>query len=320
MSRPLRLDHAGAIWHVTSRGNEKQAIFLDDRDRRQFLGGLARVVEACRWQVHAYVLMGNHYHLLFETPEPTLSRGMQRLNGSYTQKFNWRHERVGHLFQGRFRSILVERESHLLELIRYVVLNPVRAGLVQDVADWRWSSYRATAGIAPAPEWLEVSWTLAQFGKGAASRVGYRGFVAQARRSGHAPWKALAGQIFLGGDEFLERVRRMIALTPRSAEIPTSQRTPTRPSLAAILAAATKEFSVSADELTRRRSSAARLAVAYVARTDALLALARFSACLGVGASAASHLALQAERRMGENARFRARVERLRAAVWKIQT
>ena len=110
MSRPLRLDHAGAIWHVTSRGNEKQAIFLDDRDRRQFLEGLARVVEACRWQVHAYVLMGNHYHLLFETPEP-LSRGMQRLNGSYTQKFNWRHQRVGHLFQGRFRSILVERES-----------------------------------------------------------------------------------------------------------------------------------------------------------------------------------------------------------------
>jgi hypothetical protein len=130
----------------------------------------------------------------------------------------------------------------------------------------------------------------------------------------------LAGQIFLGSDEFLERVQRMIALTPRSAEIPTSQRTPSRPSLTAILAAATKEFGVSTDELTRRRSSAARLAVAYVARTDALLALARFAGCLGVGASAASHLALQAERRMSENARFRTRVQRLRAAVWKVQT
>lgn len=278
------------------------------------------MVEACRWQIHAYVLMGNHYHLLMETPEPTLSRGMQRLNGSYTQKFNWRHQRVGHLFQGRFHSILVERESHLLELTRYVVLNPVRAGLVEDVADWRWSSYRATAGITPAPEWLEVGWTLAQFGKGAASRIGYRGFVAQALGSGRSPWEELASQMFLGGDGFREQVQRMIDLVPRSAEVPVFQRILTRPSLAAILTATTREFGVSTAELIQRRRTSARLAVAYLAKTDALLPLPRFSACLGVRTSAASHLALEAERRLGTNERFRARVERLRAAIWKIQT
>ena len=172
--------------------------------------------------------------------------------------------------------------------------------------------HRATAGIAPAPEWLEVRWTLAQFGKGAASRIGYRGFVAQARRSGHSPWKALAGQIFLGSDEFLERVQRMIALTPRSAEIPTSQRTPTRPSLTAILAAATKEFGVSTDELTRRRSSAARLAVAYVARTDAFLALARFSGCLGVGATRGIGNLAAARRLRRQEPKFRALLRRIR--------
>ena len=128
MARPLRLDHAGAVWHLTSRGNERREIFREDEDRERFLRILAGVVKRFRWRVHAYVLMGNHYHLLVDTPEPTLSRGMKHLNGVYTQNFNRRHRRVGHLLQGRFKAILVERESHLLELTRYVVLNPVRPG------------------------------------------------------------------------------------------------------------------------------------------------------------------------------------------------
>jgi len=161
MARPLRIEFPGAVYHITSRGNALQDIYVDDADREAFLDVLTRVVERFHWLCHAYCLMGNHYHLLVETLEPTLSRGMRQLNGVYTQRFNRRHGRAGHLFGGRFKAILVEREAYLLELCRYVVLNPVRAGLVRAAKDWPWSSYRATAGLAEAPPFLTVDWILA---------------------------------------------------------------------------------------------------------------------------------------------------------------
>jgi putative transposase len=129
MSRPLRIEYPGALYHLTSRGNARQDIFLDDTDRAVFLDVLASVIERHGWHLYAYCLMGNHYHLLAETPHSNLSRGMRWLNGVYTQRFNRRHERVGHILQGRFKAILAERESYLLELSRYTVLNPVRAGM-----------------------------------------------------------------------------------------------------------------------------------------------------------------------------------------------
>jgi putative transposase len=130
MARPLRLEFPHAVYHLTGRGNARQRIVVDDEDRRRFLTTLAHVIDRYGWLCHAYCLMDNHYHLLIETPRPTLSRGMRQLNGVYTQAFNRWHHRVGHLFQGRFKAILVEKETHLLELCRYVVLNPVRAKLV----------------------------------------------------------------------------------------------------------------------------------------------------------------------------------------------
>jgi REP element-mobilizing transposase RayT len=125
-----------AVYHVMSRGNEKSVIFRDDRDRRTFLAILASVIRKERWLLHSFCLLGNHYHLLVETPLGKLSHGMHGLNGHYTQQFNRRHERAGHLFEGRFKAIVVEKESHLLELHRYIVLNPVRAGLAATPEDW----------------------------------------------------------------------------------------------------------------------------------------------------------------------------------------
>jgi len=130
MARPLRIEFPGTVYHVTSRGNARQNVVADDRDRNRFLSVLAQVVDRYGWLCHAYCLMDNHYHLLIETPQPNLSLGMRQLNGRYTQMYNRRHERVGHLFQGRFTAILVEKEAHLMELCRYVVLNPVRAKAV----------------------------------------------------------------------------------------------------------------------------------------------------------------------------------------------
>lgn len=131
MARQLRIEYPGAVYHVMSRGNEHRRTFLDDDDRLTFLETLATVNSRYNWFVHAYCLMGNHYHVLVETPDANLSVGMQQLNGVYAQRFNAKRRRVGHLFQGRFKAIIVERESYLLELCRYIVLNPVRAEIVE---------------------------------------------------------------------------------------------------------------------------------------------------------------------------------------------
>jgi putative transposase len=143
MARPLRIEFSGALYHITSRGDRREAIYEDDTDRESFLETLAEVVERFNWVCHAYCLMSNHYHLIVETPDANLSKGMRHLNGVFTQVSNRRHNRTGHLFQGRFKGIIVDQDSCLLELTRYVVLNPVRAKMVKDPGDWPWSSYGA---------------------------------------------------------------------------------------------------------------------------------------------------------------------------------
>jgi REP element-mobilizing transposase RayT/plasmid stabilization system protein ParE len=231
MARPLRLEFPGALYHLTSRGDGREDVFLTAADREAFLQVLTQVVERFAWLCHAYCLMDNHYHLLVETPQANLSRGMRQLNGVYTQAFNRAHGRVGHVFQGRFKSILVEKESHLLELARYIVQNPVRARSVRRAVDWPWSSYRATAGLEAAPSFLTVDWILGQFGRNRrTAQEAYREFVAEGR--GASPWDALVGQVFLGSERF---VRRLQAKAGPLSEVPRRQRT-TRPPLATIFA------------------------------------------------------------------------------------
>ena len=202
MARPLRVEFSGAIYHLTSRGNARQKVFFTDTDRELFLDTLSQVVSLYGWICHAYCLMANHYHLLVETPKANLSLGMRQLNGMYTQSFNRRHNRVGHLFQGRFKAILVEKESYLLELCRYIVLNPVRVKGKGGIGAWRWSSYRATAGLASVPEFLRTDWILGQFGKKRAkAQKQYRAFVREGLES--RPWEELKGQIYLGSEAFI---------------------------------------------------------------------------------------------------------------------
>ncbi len=318
MSRPLRLDHAGAVWHITSRGNERREIFRDAEDRRDLLNVLGRVVDLHGWRVHAYVLMGNHYHLLLETPDPTLSQGMQQLNGIYTQRHNRRHERVGHLLQGRFKSILVEKEAHLLELIRYVVLNPVRAGLVPGPGEWTWSNYLATAGLARAPRWLEIDWTLAQFGGGPLACDRYRQFVEGGIGDARTPWVNLTKQVFLGGERFRRRVQAMIDTSARSSEFPRHHRHCVRPTFEAIVSAAAAEFGMGPEGLLQRGRSPLRLAVAYFARHEAGMRLKDVAMRLGVERWTASRLSIQAERLMMESPLFRSRVDSIRAVLVQI--
>jgi hypothetical protein len=170
--------------------------------------------------------MGNHYHLLIETPDSNLSQGMRHFNGVYTQRFNRRHGRVGHVFQGRYQAILVQKDSYLLELARYIVLNPVRAHLVRGVKDWPWSSYRATAGLTEAPDWLETAWILSAFGQRKSQALKrYRAFVAEGKNQ-PSPWGQLKNQIYLGSDAFVDKMQSRLSPDKDLSEIPAAQRRP----------------------------------------------------------------------------------------------
>jgi len=231
MARPLRIEFPGAIYHITSRGNARQAIFIDDEDRDRFFDILSNVVERFNWLCHAYCLMENHYHLLIETLHGNLSKGIRELNGVYTQGFNQRYRRVGHLFQGRYKAIIVEKDNHLLSLCRYVVLNPLRVGLIKKPEQWRWSSYRATIGLVKRPSFLTVDWVLSQFGgRKRVAMEKYRKFVMEGIDK-ESPWETLKGQIFWGTEEFIKNLSGLLEEKEKIKEVPRVQRYVARPSL-----------------------------------------------------------------------------------------
>ena len=225
MSRPLRLEFPDALYHVTARGDRRESIFEDDADRRAFLLTLAQVVKRFNWLCYAYCLMDNHYHLLIQTPDGNLSKGMRQLNGVFTQLSNRRHQRVGHLFQGRFKAILVDADAYLLELARYIVLNPVRAGMKKKPENWPWSSYRASQGLAAAKEFLAVDGLLAQFAqRRGTAQARYAQFVSDGMHA-PSPWAEVKGQVFLGSDVFVEKMQKRMAKHQRGeVHIPVSQR------------------------------------------------------------------------------------------------
>jgi putative transposase len=217
------------VVHVIARGNERGLIVRDDHDRQAFLSVLAHAVERYRWLCHTYCLLDNHYHLLLEVPLGNLPLGMRHLNGVYAQRFNRRYERSGHLFQARYRSILVEKNAYLLSVSRYIVLNPVRAGVVREPEDYRWSSYRATAGLEQASAFLTTEWLLSEF----ASTLGlaqarYRAFVVAALDD-----PAVFGER-VGGEKFLALERGRHDALP---EVPRAQLQPFRRPLADVFAA-----------------------------------------------------------------------------------
>jgi REP element-mobilizing transposase RayT len=235
MARPLRIEFAGALYHVTARGDRQEAIYEDDEDRRSYLEILGGVIERFGWICHAYCLMGNHYHLIIETPEGNLSKGMRQLNGVYTQISNRRHRQVGHLFQGRYKAILVDKDAYWLEVSRYVVLNPVRAGMVREPGSWRWSSYNATVGVESPPNWLKVDVLLEQFGqKPGIARRRYRSFIEEGI-GGESLWSELRGQIYLGDERFVKRMQaRLDDEKVDNVNIPRAQRRGPAPPLQVI--------------------------------------------------------------------------------------
>lgn len=271
MARPLRIEFDGALYHITSRGNEGRAIFRDVRDHDRRLEWLARTVRTYGWVVHAFVHMTNHDHLFIETPRGNLSAGMQYLNGCYTGYFNARHRRAGHLFQGRFKAILIETEGHYLEVSRYVHLNPVRAGLTDKPQDWLWTSYRGYHRLKHTLAWVTYSRVLAEFDHrdDLAARKAYRRFVRAGMDEGDdSPDERAVYGLILGSEEFVDRISRRLKHRKLDRAVPTARSLRQRPSLDSIVQAVQDMLHLDPTDWlqVRRCNHLARPLAAYLAR------------------------------------------------------
>ncbi|MCZ6481252.1 MAG: transposase [candidate division NC10 bacterium] len=292
MTRPLRLQYPGALYHITARGNERKAIFRSDADREAFLTLLAQTVDRYRLLLHAYVLMGNHYHLLVETPEANLSLALRHLNGVYTGYFNRVHRRSGHLFQGRYKAIVVEKEGYLLELSRYMHLNPIRARRAVRLGRYPWSSYLAYIGRRQAPVWLTRQAVLGYFGRNLSrGQNAYRTFVAEGIRRGvERPWEQVIAQVVLGGPQFVRFVRGKVT-RGRDREVPSRRQLEARPTYNEIR----REVEAALPELLRLktggRSDPGRAVLFYLGRERGGLSLKALAGSLGVEESTVSHAA-----------------------------
>ena len=311
MTRPLHLDYSGAWLHVFSRGVDRHDIYLDDHDRRHFLDLLGVTIPQFRWRLHAYVLMSNHYHLLVETTEPTLSRGMKKIGGEYARWFNKRHRRVGHLFQGRFKAHLIDHDEYLLSVARYIVLNPVRAHMVEDALQWPWSSARATAGAALVPPWLSTNAILGCFDphRPAVARRLYRAFVHDIG-SAKSPWRDLVDDAFLGNDTFIDHVRQSVggnALAPSPRPLRRATIEDIRDALHA----------VTGEAPSKNGSPRMRLAYAELSRSEALGTFREIGATLGILAPGAWKLIRRAEKLQKTDPAFADLLERLRLPIRK---
>ena len=207
MARPLRIEYEGAYYHILSRGNKQEVIFLADHDRQTFLKTIARMSERFEVTIIAYVLMDNHYHLLIRTNRPNLSKSMQWLGTTYTTIFNLRNSQSGHLFQGRFKSILVENEAYLLQLSYYIHRNPLRAGIVQRLIDYPWSSYPVYAYNRRCPGWLKTDLLLSQFGPDNTGHSAYREKVQQYADEKKSIWEDIKHGVIFGSQVFIDQIK-----------------------------------------------------------------------------------------------------------------
>lgn len=245
MARPLRIQYPGAFYHVASRGNERKDIFKSRRDREKFCEYLESAISRYGAVVHAYCLMGNHYHLLLETPEGNLSQVMRHINGAYTTYFNVKRKRVGHLFQGRYKAILVEADEYALELSRYIHLNPVRAGMVERPGQYEWSSYNDYVRPTLGHDWLcrELIWGLLG-GKPAKKNAKYKSFVEQALiRASESPFRDVVASSLLGSTAFINEIAAQ-HLEEESDErnLPDLKQLVRQPSIAEIRAVVERRF------------------------------------------------------------------------------
>jgi len=317
MARAPRPAYPCAVYHVTARGNNRAAIFTDDRDRDSLLALFAEAVKRFNLEIFAFCLMTNHFHLFLRTPEANISRALQWINSVYTQRYNRRHRRLGHLFQGRFKSVLVIEQAHWIHLSHYIHLNPVRAGLAADPSEHPWSSYADYVGANAEFPWLSPEPVLLAYGPDrAARRKRYRAKSLSLAGTGRESWKKFAADLFAaapscaageGGPSIKEPLYIKGKPNPRLAA---SARPPVDHDEALEQVAAA--FAVNKDELFRkRRNFPARLAAYYHLTYNRGLSVASTAAALSVSPVSVSTGLIKLRQLMEEKPWLKAKIQSL---------
>ncbi len=324
MAGPLRVEYPGAYYHVINRGNNQEKIYKNARDREKFLEYLEKAAERFSIIIHAYCLMGKHYHLLVQTPEANLSLAMQWINVSYATYFNRKRGRYGHLFQGRFKAILIDADEYLKHLSRYIHLNPVRAKMVSLPAEYQWSSYGAFIGKHRAPRFLETSWLLSNFGRTKKeARGNYRDFVENVDvKALENPSKQVTGGFLLGDADFVNWVKEtFLAGRNDEKEIPQLKKLKPRVSLEKVVQAVTQEFHCSQERIIAkgRKKNKAREVALYIARDMSGMSCKDLGEYFG-GVSGAlitiMHNRIADESR--QNKRLKHRIDKIRKQIFNI--
>ncbi len=311
MGRPLRIEYPGAFYHVTSRGNERRAIFLSQKNYKRMIGYLESATERYGAQIHCCCLMSNHYHLLLETPRGNLRQILHHLNTGYTNYFNAKTGRVGHLFQGRYRAILVDKDHYPLELSRYIHLNPVRAHMVEDPLLYPWSSYADYVGERKGRDWVKTEWIFGQISKNEKrARKGYRKFVGEAKgRALKDPLEQVVSSAILGSEEFIEWVREnWVKKRAYHRDVPSLRQLSRWPELSSIEREAESLLGKEADESRR-----VALYLSHRLSGGLLSEIGKYFG--GIGPSAVSQNTRRLERRSKENPRLAEKVEKLKKMV-----
>jgi REP element-mobilizing transposase RayT len=324
MARPLRVEYPGAYYHVISRGNNQEKIFLNDRDKQKFLEYLGKANERFSIIIHTYCLMSNHFHLLVQTPEPNLSRAMQWINVSYATYFNRKRGRYGHLFQGRFKAILIDADGYLKHLSRYIHVNPVRAKIVSTPSKYQWSSYSAYIGKEKTPQFLKTDWLLSNFGKRKKeAKRNYRAFVEKADiRTLENPHKQLTEGFILGDLDFVNWVKEtFLSKRPEDKEIPQLMKLKPKVQIEAIVDAVSEEFACSEKQIIRkgRKKNKAREVAIHLARDLSGMSCKDLGLYFGgVSGALITIMSNRIAQEIEKNRRFKHRIEMIKTKILNI--
>jgi len=316
MARPLRIEYAGAFYHVMNRGQSRRNIFMEDQGRQSFLDLLADIVRLWKVEIFAYCLMDNHYHLLLSTPAGGLSRAMRHLDGVYTQKFNRIHHRDGALFRGRYKAILIDAEEYFLSVVRYIHRNPLGARLVTDIEGYRWSSHWGYLNKKQCPDWLDTRSVMTRFGG-----------IKEYQRFMHAEndeeieefYQGVYQRVILGGKEFITRIKERLGDKARVEEAKPESRRLFGLELQQIVEATAREYGKGVEELKRRRrggENEARMVAIYLCRQMGGHRHEEIGKAVGLGkASSVSSAYLLIKGRVAKEKRLGRRVRRIEASL-----
>lgn len=307
MARPLRVEYDGALYHITARGNERKPIYREEGDYQKFLDILSELPQRYGVIVHGYVLMGNHYHLLIETPLGNITGVMHYLNSTYTGYFNRKYKRVGHLFQGRYKGFVIEKERYLLSVSRYIQLNPVRAKMVKRPEDYRWSSYSEYIGRGKKNGWLGCDWILGQYSKEEAkAKKLYKGFVEEGLGLKENPFEALKAGLILGSESFIDEIKKKIRLK-KHREIPEIRRLTRIIKYEDVIAAVAERLGKSEQKIREvgTRNNAARKICLYLLRRLTDISNEEIGGYFGIGYTAVSQTTSRLKMEMKENRKLK---------------